>query len=84
MKLFGKDEIDVAGEMTAKIAEAKADNELISKLPCPSCSQSKLRAVIVERGKVGWETRFFCDACKTAGILNHTGFHVELSKGEKK
>jgi len=84
MKLFGKNEVDVSKEMTLRMKEATNDSAGLSNLLCPSCAQLKLRTISVERGKVGWETKFFCDACKTAGVLNHTGFHVELLRAEKK
>lgn len=81
MRIFRK---TVETEMTERIMSAKADTEKISQLPCPKCDQTKLQAVSVERGKTGWETRFFCGSCKTNGIINHTGFHVENGSGENK
>lgn len=70
--------------MTKNMQQAKQDKENLLKLPCPQCLQTKLRPVTVERGEKGWEARFFCEQCKTAGVLNQTGFHVELAYSEKK
>ena len=76
MKLFKP---DVHKEMDERLWQAESDDLKIRDISCPSCHQKKLCSVSVERGKSGWETKFFCDSCKTKGILNHTGFHVELS-----
>jgi hypothetical protein len=73
----------VKDEMSRNMQLANSDKVNLSKLPCPQCNETKLRPISVERGAVGWEAKFFCDACKTAGVLNHTGFHVELSHSEK-
>lgn len=74
----------VEDEMSRNMQLAKFDRVNLSKLPCPQCSEVKLRVVSVERGAKGWEAKFFCDSCKTGGVLNQTGFHVELAYREEK
>jgi len=90
MKLFGleivrskTEETSVEAGMSKNIELAKQDRENLSKLPCPQCCKTTLRSLTVERGGKGWETRFFCDSCKTGGVLNQTGFHVEYAYSEK-
>lgn len=81
MKLFKP---NVHDEMVEQVNMATSYAMQVKGLSCPSCNQKKLFPVTVERGEKGWEAKFFCDGCKTKGIINQTGFHVELSYLEGK
>jgi len=76
---FWNGHFNVDEEVETRIAEAAMDKDQLENQPCPKCLETQLESTSVERGKEGWEIRFCCKTCNSSGILNHSGFHVELS-----
>lgn len=51
------------------------------KSPCPSCLQkNKLQVLNYEVGKDGWEFKIQCSNCLSQGVMNDSGFHVDLTR----
>jgi len=57
------------------VEEVERFDKYAKLLACPGCKQKgKFATTAFERGSKGWELQLICEACKTAGVLNNTGF----------
>ena len=61
------------------INRVEALKSFLGKKQCPICkSNGDFKLVTYEVGLEGWEVRFICNKCKTAVIINHTGFSFQF------
>lgn len=69
----------IAGQIDRRLKKVKDLRDHVKKLPCPACTKNDaLTLVSVELGPKGWEAGILCSNCKTNGVLNQDGMHVNV------
>ena len=84
MKLKFWEKFEVEQAIEKAMHEVEKLKRFLKTQPCPCCgSNGDYTIVVYEIGLKGWETRFICNKCKTAAILNNTGFNFQFGSKTK-
>jgi uncharacterized Zn finger protein len=65
------------------IAEATRIRTQTNQLYCPGCKQLTLQLLKHTEGEDGFETEVHCGNCGLKGVINSTGFEIQLPKKAK-
>jgi predicted RNA-binding Zn-ribbon protein involved in translation (DUF1610 family) len=69
--------------ITESIAQATRIHAQTVQLDCPGCNQKTLQLIKHTEGKDGFETEMHCGNCGFKGVVNSTGFEVQIPKKAK-
>jgi len=85
MKLkFWKKEHRPHKSISEAINQVEALKSFLAKQKCPACENNgDFKLITYEIGLEGWEVRFICNRCKTAAIINHTGFNFQFGSKQQ-